>query len=370
MAGDPIGTAGSAAPIDGLIDMSPTGLRPDLVFFNARVITVSDRRPTATLVAVRRDRIVWVGDDGDVPEPSWGNARAIDCEGQTLVPGFIDAHCHLLAYAASLLAVDCGPSAVASIRDIEQALRRRSLDVPEGQWIRASGYDEFHLEERRHPSRRDLDEAAPNHPVRLDHRSGHACVLNSAGLARAGISMDTPEPAGGTIERDWETGEPNGLLIEMNDHLEGLTAPLGESELRRGVELAGRRLLSLGVTSVQDATHTNSPESWEVLKRLKAGGSLAPRLTMMAGSDYLDHFVERGLRFGSGDAALDLGAAKIMLTMTDGTLRPSPAELLERVQRASRRQLPGRHPRRRGRGSRGGGGRPVTGEVSDARVSC
>ena len=126
---------------------------PDLILHNANVLTMDPRLPRARAVAVRGERIVWVGTAGDVASMSSQGVRMIDCEGQTLIPGFIDAHAHVLAFAARLLAVDCGPRAVSSIGDIQSALRERAAAASPGGWIRAGGYDEFALDERRHPTR-------------------------------------------------------------------------------------------------------------------------------------------------------------------------------------------------------------------------
>ena len=236
-------------------------------------------------MAVRGDRIMWVGSNSDLAGLRGPRTRAIDCRGQTVVPGFIDSHCHVLAYAASLLAVDCRPQSVSSTADIQSALRERARLTGPGEWVRGAGYSEFDLDEGRHPSRRDLDEAVPDHPVRLNHRSGHACVLNSVALASAGLSRETPDPAAGVIERDLETGEPTGLIMEMDEYLEAVMPPREDAEIRRAVQLASQRLVSAGITSVQDATHTNSVERWDALSRLKSDGTLAPRVTMLAGSD-------------------------------------------------------------------------------------
>ena len=313
--------------------MSSPSLSPDLVLFNARVITLNGRQPTAELVAIRGGRIVWVGSNGDLAGMPRRGSRAIDCQRQTIVPGFIDSHCHVMAYASSLLAVDCRPPAASSIADIKRGLRERAKSTPPGRWIRGTGYSEFALREKRHPSRWDLDEVVPNHPVRLNHQSGHACVLNTEALVRVGITKDTPGPMGGVVERDWKTGEPTGLLMEMDQYLQGLIPLLSKRELHYGVQLADQRLISLGITSVHDATHTNSPERWDTFRRLKSERLLRPRVTMMPGCDYLEGFLNRGLRFGSGDGDLSLGAIKVMLTTTTGTLRPSQRELQDIILR-------------------------------------
>ena len=86
--------------------------------------------------------------------------------------------------------------------------------------MRGSGYDEFRLLEKRHPTRRDLDAAIPGHPVKLGHRSGHGTVLNSRAMALAGIDITTPEPVGGYIDREIETGEPTGLFVDLDGWLD------------------------------------------------------------------------------------------------------------------------------------------------------
>ena len=304
---------------------------PDLILHNANVLTLDPRLPRAEVVAVRGERIAWVGTADDVVSTRSPGVRMIDCEGQTLVPGFIDAHVHVLAFAARLLAVNCGARAVSSIRDIQSALRERAAASPPGGWIRAGGYDEFALDEKRHPTRWDLDAAAPGHPARLDHRSGHAIVLNSAALAAVGVSADTPDPPGGMIDRDPDTGEPTGLLLDGSSFLDGRIPRLSERELEEGVRRANRLMVSRGVTSVQDATPSNSPERWDLLARLKRTGSLTPRLTVMAGVEHIDWFLERGLGPGSGGHDMDVGPAKLMLSVDAGCLEPPVDELADAV---------------------------------------
>ena len=320
--------------------MSNSESRIDLVLFNARVHTLEEGRLAAQAVAVRGDRIAWVGSDRELESLDTGRARLVNCDGQALVPGFVDAHCHLMAYASSLLAVNCAPPAVSSIADMKAAVRERAAQRPRGEWIRAAGYSEFDLAEGRHPDRHDLDDAAPHHPVKLSHRSGHATVLNSLALERVGIRTDTADPVDGAIERDWATGEPTGLLLEMDSYLESRVPSLSEDEMSKGMEMANRRLVSTGVTAVQDATPTNSSDRWEALRRWKRRGVLAPRVTMMAGTDYLDGLLALGLVFGSTDGELRLGPVKIMATTTTGELRPTYEELRCRVRAAHEAGFP------------------------------
>jgi len=306
----------------------------DLILYNANVITLDERKPRAQLVAIEAGKIVWVGDNDDAENFVVRKERRIDCEGKTLVPGFNDAHCHILAFASSLLSVDCSPSSVASIADIQARIRGRAQKLPPGSWIRASGYNEFYLAEKRHPNRWDLDQAAPHCPVKLTHRTGHASVLNSLALSSVGISIDSPEPPGGMIERDLDSGEPDGLLLEMEAYIEGRMPALSVDEFEKGVRLANEKYVSLGITSLQDATVHNGLSQWKDLRRLKDKGELTPRLWIMMGVDAIERLREGGFYPHFGDDGLRLGAVKIVLDETTGLLYPSEDELAEQVLRA------------------------------------
>ena len=308
--------------------------KADLILYNANVLTLNRRMPRAELVAARDGEIVWVGTNDDLGLFK-GHSKLINCEGKTLVPGFNDAHIHIMAYASNLLSIDCSPASVASIPEIQDKIGQAVQRTPRETWIKGAGYNEFYLAEHRHPNRHDLDQVAPYHPVKLIHRSLHACVLNSRGLALAGISMETPDPPGGLIDRELGTGEPSGLLFGMNSFInEQVIPPLSEEELKRSVKLVNRSLLSSGITSVQDATVRNNFQQWETFRKFKKSGELVPRISMMFGLHALDDLNQRGLHYGYGDNGLRLGAVKFTLDETRGQLNPSQEELNEGVLRA------------------------------------
>ena len=131
--------------------MTTPGEYPTLALVNANILTLVGSQPHADTVLITGSRIGWVGDKSQLSPSILASALVIDCHDWTIVPGFIDAHCHLLAYAASLKSVDCSPSAVSSIRDIQVALRHQAQVTPRGEWIRATGYSDTELLERRHP---------------------------------------------------------------------------------------------------------------------------------------------------------------------------------------------------------------------------
>ena len=317
-----------------------TRVKPDTVLTNARVLTMSPTRPLAEAVAIAGGRILWVGTSEDANSLLRSGTAVVDCAGGTLLPGFHDAHIHLLAYASALAGVNCGPDAVSSIDDLKSAIRRRASKTSVGEWIRASGYDETALTDARHPTRWDLDDAAPDHPVRLDHRSGHGCVLNSIALARVGIDESTDEPPGATIVRDLRTGQPSGLLLEMSDYLDDRIPSPSIGEIESSVRHASQILLSHGVTSVQDATHHNSFERWDLFGRLRSSIGDMPRMTMMPGFHRLDEFTGNGLRFGSGDSRLRVGHAKLMVTATSGRQTPLHDELCRAVSSSTKSGFP------------------------------
>ena len=296
-------------------------------------MTMDARQPNAQSVAVCGDRIVWTGADAELPAFAGTGTRVIDCVGGTLLPGFHDAHMHLLAYAASLDSVDCRPGQVSSIADICQQIAIRAARTPRGEWVSTWGYDPFYLAERRHPTRWDLDRAAPHHPVRLNHRSGHACALNSLAMDRVGIADNTDEPRGATIARDLESGTPNGLLLEMEDFLDGRIPRPSASELSAQFGRAARTLLSLGVTSLQDATHNNSIDRWNLFQHLTGQSEPLPRISLMPGAGHVADFIGAGLGFGSGNDRLRVGHAKLMVAASSGTTTPTRSDLREAIDR-------------------------------------
>ena len=321
-------------------------MRVSLVLLNANVITMDPAGPRAEAVAVAGERVAAVGDNGEIRRMGSRGARVVDCQGLTLLPGFNDAHCHLLGLGRRLQDLDCSPDALlrmggASVGSLMALVRGRARGLRAGAWVRGYGYDDAGMAEGRHPVRGELDWAAPDNPVWLEHRSGHAAALNSRALALAGIGRDTEEPRGGVIERDGECGEPTGVLLEMRDFLRRRLGNIrSRDDFDAGMRAAGELLGSYGITSAQDAGADNGLERWGVFRRLLGEGVLGCRVTMFAGARRLDEFAAAGMSFGSGDGWLRLGHAKVMLTMTGGALYPPAGELAGLVAGAHRRGFP------------------------------
>ena len=308
-----------------MIKKMPVG---DLILKNANVVTMDPRCPAAELVAIKDNRILLVAGNEELEQVGGAKSKIIDCQGKTVVPGFNDAHCHIFSFIRKLRSLDLSPSSVSSIAEIKAAIRRRVQSLPPGDWLTGTDYNEFYLAEKRHPNRWDIDEAAPQHPVVLAHRSLHACVLNSLALSLAGITRETLEPPGAIIDRDLDSGEPSGLLFEMLGYIrEKVLPPLSGEELAEGIALANQHYLSMGITSLQEATATNDWARWQTLQRFKQSGKLNSRVSMMFGLEALSQFQEAGLALGSGDSQLRLGGVKIVLNETAGQLQPPQPEL-------------------------------------------
>jgi predicted amidohydrolase YtcJ len=300
----------------------------ELVLKNANVITMDHAQPSARMVAIRGDRIIFTGRDEDVDSFTGPGTQIIDCGQKTLIPGLIDAHCHIFSLIRKQLTLDLSSPNVKSITDIKEIIQRKVGETPPGQWINGSDYNDFELVEKRHPTRWELDEVAPEHPVIISHRSLHGCVLNSRALALAGINMATPEPPGGFIHRDITTGEPDGILFDMLGYIRyKVMPPLSEQELEQGIAMADRIYLSSGITSLQDATVTNDVKRWQIYKRFKEKDLFRSRVYLMTGSDRVAEFRNAGLDFRSGDDSLRMGGLKIVLGEATGRIFPAQPDL-------------------------------------------
>jgi len=304
----------------------------DLILFDANVITMDPARPNAQRVAIKNGRILAVAEDDNFKELRHKNTKLINCNGRTVLPGFIDPHLHFHGLAESLVTLNLEPcNNVRSISDIQDRIKQLSKELPSGTWIRGRGYNEFYLAEKRHPTRWDLDAVTPFHPTKLTHRSGRAHVLNSLALRLVNISKETADPPEGLIDRNIETGEPTGLLYSMGDYLAKAIPPIENDQMEHGIRLASQELISLGITSIYDTSSRNHLTRWKMFQTWKEYKLLKPRVTMVLGRDGFREY--RGQNFSTQVEAnqLRLGGVKIILHETTGKLSPSQQELNEIV---------------------------------------
>jgi predicted amidohydrolase YtcJ len=300
----------------------------NLILTNANVITMNPALPRAGFIAIKDGVVMAVGRENAINLHRDRETRLINCAGRTIVPGFIDAHLHLRGYAENLLTLNLEPrQGVRSISDIQRKVRQHARNAPPGSWIRGRGYDEFHLAEKRSPSRTDLDGATTTHPVSISHRSGYAHVLNTFALRLIGISNETGDPQGGLIERDLETGEPTGLLYGMGDFISQSIPSFTEDELAHSMQRAGNSLCQLGITSVHDASSRNTVERLRVARKWKDDGLLKQRVNMLLGVKGFDECRERGVVLPENNRYFRTTGVKVITDETTGRLNPDQSEL-------------------------------------------
>jgi predicted amidohydrolase YtcJ len=223
----------------------------DLIIHNAKVVTVDAKFTIAEAVAVRGGKIVKVGKNADVLDQKGDKTRIIDAKGKTVLPGLYDSHVHPVGAALSEVG-DPVPD-LRSLPEVFDYIKKRAATTPEGQWIVLRYAFPTRLKEARFPTKAELDEAAPKHPV-LYH-AGPAGITNSMGLKVSGVTKDTKNPGTGVVVKDPVTGEPTGMLRSAYGVLKGVPGG-GEGVSAEKRRDAVKKLLSLynehGITSISD----------------------------------------------------------------------------------------------------------------------
>jgi predicted amidohydrolase YtcJ len=306
----------------------------DLLLYGGRILTLDPYRPVAAALAIAAGRILAVGEEQELRPLVSSHTQTIACAGRTILPGFIDPHVHLFAWASRFCGADV--SGARSIAEIQQLLASQVSQGTPADWIRGYGYDEFFLAEKRHPTKQDVDQVSPNRPILLRHRTGHAAVLNSAALTRACITTHFIPPDGGQIERDPHSGEPTGVVYEVEQWLRTIVPPLPTGAFTAGITRVNTELLRHGVTSFHDASAGNTLADFALLRRFSEDRVLFPRATVMIGMQALPDLIVAGLTPFHGNDQVRLGSIKILLHESRGTPHPSPEDLAEMVWQAHR----------------------------------
>ncbi|MFN6164290.1 MAG: amidohydrolase [Planctomycetota bacterium] len=244
----------------------------DLVYTGGDILTMRGNTPEyVELLAVKDGKIAFAGSGKEGASRIGPRTRRIDLAGRTLLPGFIDAHSHLLTHADSYMQAALSPPPIGKVESIAGILSelkdlRKRLKLGSGEWLVGSGYDQDFLNEQRHPTAADLDREFPENPVVLIHASGHMLVANSAAFRIVGIDSSTPDPEGGTILRKTGSREPEGLVQEMG------MAPFTEfANPQRALEVdlelirrAVEHYASFGITTA--AEHLVMPQKMPVIQ--------------------------------------------------------------------------------------------------------
>ena len=233
----------------------------DLLLINGNVLTVDPLFTVAQAVAVKENKIIAAGSNEDIRGLSDKRTRVLDLQGATVLPGINDTHCHMSDWALTRppFKLETRYPMVKSIADIVNLVQNHIKKVKPGEWVQGEGWDEGYLKEcaadpGRKPSKADLDKVAPDNPVYLVEYSGHRSWCNSLALKIVGINKDTPDPVGGRIDKDPDTGELTGLLYEKASFMVGSVIPAWTYAQRKAaIPNAMAELNSLGITGFTDA---------------------------------------------------------------------------------------------------------------------
>jgi predicted amidohydrolase YtcJ len=259
-----------------------------------------------------------------VADASLAGVPAIEHEG-AILPGFVDAHVHLLRSARDADAVDCRPPRITSIAELLGAISDRARTAARSAWVDAAGYHELDLVERRHPTSEELHAAGDGHPVRLRHRSGHGAIVSPLGLQMLGIDSSTEDPPGGRIERDVD-GRPTGMLTGRAVSL----LRRSHATLAEDVAALCDDWLAMGMTTVCDAGPENDESRMRAFVDLARGGSLRIRLVLMRGAADALRDGKAAPQWTIPDDVRHLlraGPVKFLLTHTGGNVHPAAADL-------------------------------------------
>lgn len=297
---------------------------PDTVLYNGNFYTVDERNPHAQAAAIAQGRFLAVGSNAEMRTLATARTKKIDLGGKTVLPGFIDAHSHpAIAGRLHLREVDCD---LRSIRAIQDALRRRAAETPPGKWVLGFKYDDTKTSEGRPLTRDDLDEAVPDRPVRVAHRGGHTAYVNSLAFKLAGVGEKTPDPPGGSFERDPATHRLTGRVKEnATDPFDRLIpSDYTREDYREGVKLIAKMLTRTGITSVHDAYGTH--DDLRAYQDARDAGELLMRVYCLIGYFDIDRMIAAGVRTGFGDEWVRVGAMKMTC---DGSISERTARLSE-----------------------------------------
>ena len=291
---------------------------PDLVLINGTIITMDAKTPRAEALAIRGDKIVWLGDATSAPK----GKKTIDLKNQFVFPGLMDSHAHITGLGTARVTIDL--VGTENVEAIATKVKDRVAGSGPGEWILGRGWDQNDWPKKEFPTAADLDRVAPNHPVFLERIDGHAGWVNSAALKIGGITSATKDPEGGKIYRD-ASGNPTGVLVDTAMELvTSKMQALSQEELIKRTKLAAEDALSKGITMIHDAGSSKSDiAAWRTMAE---NNDLPIRIYSMVGmpSEFGEEYLKTGPQhYGP---YLDVRSMKLLV---DGAMGSRGAAMLE-----------------------------------------
>jgi len=284
---------------------------PDLVVVNATVYTMDTRAPRAEAFAVKDGRFVAVGSTADVRNLATSRTQVFDAKGMTVVPGFIDCHNHAGGEVLQHEVLVGNPFEVefVTIRSIVGKLRAKADSVPPGTWVEGFFFDDTKVKDSRMLHVRDLDEVSREHPVIVRHRGGHTYFYNSKAFEMAGITKATPDPMGGTYDKD-PNGELNGRVTDRASEpfrkvgtRPTFTDTQRESRARDGIAYISKQFARYGLTSVH-----HQGGNLAAMQDVRARGELLHRISYETSGQALESMITAGIKTGFGDEWIKFGS--------------------------------------------------------------
>lgn len=303
----------------------------DYVFKNGKVVTVNENDDFAEAVAIKGNKIVFVGSNEEIEKIIDEKTKVIDLKGRALTPGFIDCHFHpILSGFMDGAYIDVKYPKCKSIEEIKAIIKQKVKVTPKGEWIKLWGYDQNKLEERRHINIQDLDEAAPDNPVQCNRCCGHIGVYNTLGLAAGGVNAPEDASKFPIDEIVVENGKLTGMAKDMTNFFYWSKVVFTDEEMWNAVTQANDLLIASGVTSIHDPGENDAP-AYNIMYQAAKKGLFKPRQYMMLHSIFgkpfskedNEHFMKLGFHTGLGDEKFRIGTSKIMID--GGTSGPSCA---------------------------------------------
>ncbi|USG63423.1 amidohydrolase [Brevibacillus ruminantium] len=288
----------------------------DVVFLNGQVITVDPQDQIVEAVAIRGNRIVATGRNEEVKQWIRASTQVYDLKGKSLLPGFNDAHLHITIYGTNKMGVDCKARGIDSIESLLAALKEQAARTPAGEWVRANGFHEDNMREKRFPTLQELEQVSGEHPVFVMRTCAHHSIVNRQALQRAGFDESTPDPRGGRLQRD-EQGNLTGLLIETAHMQMFEAAAFTEDEYLEGLRLAAKDFIASGITSVHDAGGYG-PANLRAMQKAVQSGDVKVRIYAMIGAlneseSFVRTMLDAGIVTGLGDERFRIGPAKVFV---------------------------------------------------------
>lgn len=300
---------------------------PDLILYNGNLYTQDEKFPSASAIAMRDGRILAIGSDAEIRALATAQTREVNLDGQRVLPGLTDCHIHFYEWALFLQGLTLENAT--SLDDIQLRVHAAASQSAPGTWIIGQGWNQDRWFDPKLPTRFDLDQVAPNHPVILWRTDLHLAWVNSLALVVAGIHADTPNPEMGVIDRDG-AGRPSGILRELAINLVRDVMPSQtDAQTDEAMKRAMGKLHKFGLTGVHDFRimgGEDGPPALRSWQRLRAANQLDLRAWVLIPGELLDEAIALGVQSGLGDDRLRIGAAKFF---SDGATGPRTAWMLE-----------------------------------------